>query len=73
MVAFRLEYEQNRDMESRIKELQHSISNLQKDLERVQKKEAEAKSAAEKASGEILRWKEEVQGMKMAWRVPYYL
>ncbi|ONH93283.1 hypothetical protein PRUPE_8G223100 [Prunus persica] len=63
-LKYQLEYEQNRDMESRIKELQHSISNLQKDLERVQKKEAEAKSAAEKASGEILRWKEEVQEWK---------
>ncbi|CAL8178356.1 unnamed protein product [Prunus armeniaca] len=63
-LKYQLEYEQNRDMESRIKELQHSISNLQKDLERVQKKEAEAKSVAEKASGEILRWKEEVQEWK---------
>ena len=51
-------------MESRINELQDSISKFKKALERVQKEEAAAKSAAEKASGEIDRWKEEIQGMK---------
>lgn len=65
--AFRLEYEQNRDMDTRIEELQSSISNLLKDLERVQKKEAEANSAAEKASDEIDQLKEEAQGMIIVW------
>lgn len=63
LFAFRLEYEQNRDMATRIEELQSSISNLQKDLERVQKKEFEANSAAEKASDEIEQLKEDAQGM----------
>lgn len=67
LFAFRLEYEQNRDMDTRIEELQSSISNLLKDLERVQKKEAEANSAAEKASDEIHQLKEEAQGMIIVW------
>ncbi|KAM1107292.1 hypothetical protein ACFX13_004130 [Malus domestica] len=63
-LKYQLEYEQNRDMESRINELQDSISKFKKALERVQKEEAAAKSAAEKASGEIDRWKEEIQEWK---------
>ncbi|XP_050107197.1 structural maintenance of chromosomes protein 1-like [Malus sylvestris] len=63
-LKYQLEYEQNRDMESRINELQDSISKFKKALERVQKEEAAAKSAAEKASDEIDRWKEEIQEWK---------
>lgn len=61
--SFRLEYEQNRDMESQIKELENSLSALENNLKQVQKREAEAKLAAEKAIGEINQWKDEVQGM----------
>ncbi|KAL6210710.1 hypothetical protein ACLB2K_015942 [Fragaria x ananassa] len=63
-LKYQLEYEQNRDMATRIEELQSSISNLQKDLERVQKKEFEANSAAEKASDEIEQLKEDAQEWK---------
>ncbi|KAM1031996.1 hypothetical protein ACFX2C_035715 [Malus domestica] len=63
-LKYQLEYEQNRDMESRINELQDSISKFKKALERVQKEEAAAKSAAEKASGEIDQWKKEIQEWK---------
>lgn len=50
-------------MESRIKELESSLSALENNLKEVQKREAEAKLAAEKAIGEIKRWNDEVQGM----------
>ena len=58
----RLEYEQNRDMGSRIKELESSISALENDLDRIQERETEAKSSAEKAISEIKHWNEEVEG-----------
>lgn len=58
----RLEYEQNRDMESRIKELEASISALKNDLEQVKDKEDRAKSSAEEVTGEVSQFKEEVQG-----------
>ncbi|XP_060676214.1 structural maintenance of chromosomes protein 1 [Ziziphus jujuba] len=61
---YQLEYEQNRDMESRIKELESSLSALENNLKEVQKREAEAKLAAEKAIGEIKRWNDEVQEWK---------
>ena len=60
---YRLEYEQNRDMESRIKDLESSLHALEKDLEQIEKREAEAKSSAEKAIGEINRLNDEVEGM----------
>lgn len=66
---FRLEYEQNRDMESQIKELENSLSALENNLKQVQKREAEAKLAAEKAIGEINQWKDEVQGMVLFYVV----
>lgn len=67
LVSFfsRLEYEQNRDMETRINELESSISALQNDLELIEKREADAKSAAEKAIREINELKDEVNGMAM--------
>jgi len=58
-----LEYEQNRDMSSRILELEASLSALEKDLKRVQDREAAAKLAAEKATEEVDQLKEEVKGI----------
>ena len=63
---FRLEYEHKRDVESRIKKLESSLSSLENDLKLVQKKEAEVKLAIEKASDEINQWKDEVKGMVLS-------
>lgn len=49
-------------MTSRIRELESSLSALEHDLKQVQNKEAEAKLAAEKATEDIDRLKEETQG-----------
>ncbi|KAG6662734.1 hypothetical protein I3843_03G247500 [Carya illinoinensis] len=63
-LKYQLEYEQNRDMESRIKELEASISALKNDLEQVKDKEDRAKSSAEEVTGEVSQFKEEVQEWK---------
>ncbi|KAJ1397833.1 Structural maintenance of chromosomes protein [Sesbania bispinosa] len=63
-LKYQLEYEQNRDMSSRIQELESSLSSLENDLKRVQNKEAEAKVAAEKATEEINQFKEEAKEWK---------
>ncbi|RZB65271.1 hypothetical protein D0Y65_041355 [Glycine soja] len=46
----RLEYEQNRDMNSRIQELEASLGSLDKDLKHGHHREAAAKLAAENAT-----------------------
>lgn len=58
----RLEYEQKRDVESRIRKLESSLSTLENDLKQVKKKEGDVKSATETATGDITRWKEEMRG-----------
>lgn len=63
-LKYQLEYEKNRDMESRIKELESSLGALENDLEHVQNRESEAKLSAEKAISEIKRWNEEVEEWK---------
>ncbi|QCE06382.1 structural maintenance of chromosome 1 [Vigna unguiculata] len=63
-LKYQLEYEQNRDMSSRILELEASISALEKDLKRVQDREAAAKLAAEKSTEEVNQLKEEVKEWK---------
>ncbi|XP_027365093.1 structural maintenance of chromosomes protein 1 isoform X1 [Abrus precatorius] len=63
-LKYQLEYEQNRDMSSRIQELESSLSALEKDLKQVQNKEAEAKLAAENATEEINQFKEETKEWK---------
>ncbi|GMI69292.1 TITAN8, STRUCTURAL MAINTENANCE OF CHROMOSOMES 1 [Hibiscus trionum] len=63
-LKYQLEYERKRDVESRIKKLESSISSLENDLKLVHKKEAEVKLATEKASEDINHWKEEVKGWK---------
>ena len=64
-LLIRLEYEQNRDMESRIKELESSISALKTDLVQIKVGEDKAKSTADKANAEIIGYKKEVQGMAL--------
>lgn len=55
-------------MESRIKELEASISALKSDLEQVKDKEENAKSSTEEVTDEISQFKEEVQGTnQMGW------
>lgn len=49
-------------MESRIKELESSISALRNDLEQVKDKEDKAKSSAEEATDHITRYEKEVKG-----------
>lgn len=63
-LKYQLEYEQNRDMSSRIQELESSLSALEIDLKGVQTKEAEAKLAAEKVTEEINQLKDEVKEWK---------
>ncbi|XP_022640245.1 structural maintenance of chromosomes protein 1-like isoform X2 [Vigna radiata var. radiata] len=63
-LKYQLEYEQNRDMSSRILELEASLSALEKDLKRVQDREAAAKVAAEKSTEEVNQLKEEVKEWK---------
>ena len=57
-------------MESRIKELESSLSALENDLERIQARETEAKLSAEKAISEIKHWNNEVEGV--AWFILSY-
>ncbi|XP_028765493.1 structural maintenance of chromosomes protein 1 [Neltuma alba] len=64
-LKYQLEYEQNRDMTTRIRELESSLSALEHDLEQVQHKEAETKLAAEKATEDINQLKDEVQEWKL--------
>lgn len=64
-LKYQLEYEKKRDMDLRIKELESSLNSLENNLKNVQKKESEAKVAAEKTTSEINRLKEEVQEWKL--------
>lgn len=59
-----LDYEQKRDMESRITKLETTITSLENSLKQLQKEEADAKSVTEKASGDIGQWEEEVKEWK---------
>lgn len=61
--CFRLEYEQKRDMDSRIVKLESTLNNLKEKLKEVETKEADLKSSMEKATKEIDDYKEEVLGM----------
>ncbi|XP_011004054.1 PREDICTED: structural maintenance of chromosomes protein 1 isoform X2 [Populus euphratica] len=63
-LKYQLEYEQKRDMESRIRKLESSLTALENDLKHVQKKEAQIKLAADKATDEINKWKEEMKEWK---------
>ncbi|KFK34708.1 hypothetical protein AALP_AA5G181300 [Arabis alpina] len=57
---YQLEYEQNRDVGSRIQKLESSISSLEADLEKIQKRKSELKEFTEKATSEINNWKKEM-------------
>lgn len=59
-----LEYEQKRDMDSRIVKLESTLNNLKEKLKEFETKEVDLKSSMEKATKEIDDFKEEV----LVWR-----
>ncbi|XP_023637979.1 structural maintenance of chromosomes protein 1 [Capsella rubella] len=59
-LKYQLEYEQNRDVGSRIRKLESSISSLETDLEGIQKTMSERKETAERITNEINNWKMEI-------------
>jgi len=63
-LKYQLEYEQNRDMSSRIQELESSLSALKNDLKGLQNKEAKAKLALENATEQINQLKGEYKELK---------
>ncbi|GFZ20290.1 structural maintenance of chromosomes (SMC) family protein [Actinidia rufa] len=63
-LKYQLEYEQKRDMDSRITKLESSLSALRNDLQEVIAKEKKLKSAMEKATDDIDHLKEEVKEWK---------
>ncbi|KAL6994798.1 Structural maintenance of chromosomes protein 1 [Sarracenia purpurea var. burkii] len=63
-LKYQLEYEQKRDMDSRITKLESSISALRNDLNEVIAKEEELKSGIGRASDDINLLKEEVKEWK---------
>ncbi|KAH7837895.1 hypothetical protein Vadar_019309 [Vaccinium darrowii] len=63
-LKYQLEYEQKRDMDSRITKLESSLSALRDDLNEVVSKEEELKSAMGKATDDIDKLKEEVKEWK---------
>lgn len=58
----RLEYEQKRDMNSRIVKLESTLGNFRKQLEEIEGKQVAQKSAMEKATEEIEGYNEAVSG-----------
>ncbi|CAN6982441.1 unnamed protein product [Brassica oleracea var. botrytis] len=63
-LKYQVEYEQNRDVGSRIRKLEFSISSLESDLEKIQKRKSELKELTEKATNEINNWKKEMRECK---------
>lgn len=63
-LKYQLEYEQKRDVKSRILKLESSLVTFENDLKEIQNKEADVKSSTEKATSEINRLKEEVREWK---------
>ncbi|CAN8279311.1 unnamed protein product [Cochlearia groenlandica] len=63
-LKYQLEYEQNRDVGSRIRKLESSISSLETDLEKIQKRKSELKELKEAATNEINNWKKEMAECK---------
>ncbi|XP_022555369.1 structural maintenance of chromosomes protein 1-like isoform X1 [Brassica napus] len=59
-LKYQVEYEQNRDVGSRIRKLESSISSLESDLEKIQKRKSELKELTEKATNDINNWKKEM-------------
>lgn len=63
-LKYQLEYEQNRDVGSRIRKIESSISSLETDLEGIQKTMSERKETAVKITNEINNWKKEMEECK---------
>lgn len=64
-LKYQLEYEQNRDMDSRFTKLESALSTLRNSLKVVEERENELQSAMEKATDEIDHWKMEAQDWKL--------
>eukprot|EP00252_Welwitschia_mirabilis_P022634 TRINITY_DN6180_c0_g1_i1.p1 TRINITY_DN6180_c0_g1~~TRINITY_DN6180_c0_g1_i1.p1 ORF type:complete len:1224 (-),score=352.15 TRINITY_DN6180_c0_g1_i1:258-3929(-) len=63
-LKYQIEYEQRRDTEAPIKKLTASLTTLNEELERAKLREAEAKSAMDKALHELDEVKREAEGFK---------
>ncbi|ONK61894.1 uncharacterized protein A4U43_C08F34670 [Asparagus officinalis] len=63
-LKYQLEYEQKRDMDSPIAKLMSSLESLDEDLKNAQKKDSDAKLAAEKIEAQMEEWKTEVDKWK---------
>ncbi|XP_052171727.1 structural maintenance of chromosomes protein 1 isoform X2 [Diospyros lotus] len=63
-LKYQLEYEQKRDMDSRITKLESSLNALRNALKEIESKEDELKSAMGKSTDDIDRLKEEVKDWK---------
>ncbi|KAJ0051873.1 hypothetical protein Pint_01726 [Pistacia integerrima] len=76
-LKYQLEYEQKRDVESRISRLESSLVTFENDLKEIQNKEADVKSSTEKATSEINRWKEELKCygdfVSVIWMIYFFL
>ncbi|KAL1822452.1 hypothetical protein ACET3Z_009230 [Daucus carota] len=64
-LKYQLEYEQNRDMDSRFTKLESALNSLKSSLKAVEERENELQSAMEKATDEIDHWKTEAQDWKL--------
>lgn len=63
-LKYQLEYERKRDMDSPIAKLTLSLQSLDEDLKKAQKKDSDARLAAEKIESQMEEWKAEVEKWK---------
>ncbi|KAI3903802.1 hypothetical protein MKW92_009498 [Papaver armeniacum] len=63
-LKYQLEYEQKRDMDSRIKEMESNLDSLDKELKQVQTREEKDKQGTERYTSEIDQLNTEVQELK---------
>ncbi|KAK3193546.1 hypothetical protein Dsin_024856 [Dipteronia sinensis] len=63
-LKYQLEYEQKRDVESRMKKLESSLHALKNDLKQVDKKKVELQNMSKSATEEIESWKKEILEVK---------
>ncbi|KAK0583382.1 hypothetical protein LWI29_036339 [Acer saccharum] len=63
-LKYQLEYEQKRDVESRMKKLESSLHALKNDLKQVDKKKVELQNMNKSATEEIESWKKEILEVK---------
>ncbi|KAL5796522.1 hypothetical protein ACOSQ2_001342 [Xanthoceras sorbifolium] len=63
-LKYQLEYEQKRDVDSRIKKLESSLHALKNELKQVDKKKVELQNVNKSATEEIESWKKEILEVK---------